>query len=135
IAAHERERATVSMLTAHLDRPAGYGRIVRGRDGSVWKVVEDKDAAPSERRLTEINAGTYVVEGDFLFPALTALKPANVQKEYYLTDIVEAAIRQGKKVAAYIVANPVEALGINTRAEMAEAERVLRGRVRQRLMD
>lgn len=135
LAAHERERATVSMLTAHLDRPAGYGRIVRGRDGSVWKIIEDKDASPSERRLTEVNAGTYVVEGEFLFPALAALKPANAQKEYYLTDIVEAAIRQGKKVAAYIAANPIEALGINTRAELAEAERVLRSRVRQRLMD
>ncbi len=135
LATHERERATVSMLTAHLDRPAGYGRIVRGRDGSVWKIIEDRDASPSERRLTEVNAGTYVVEGEFLFPALAALKPANAQKEYYLTDIVEAAIRQGKKVTAYIASHPVEALGINTRAELAEAERVLRGRVRQRLMD
>jgi len=135
LAAHERERATVSMLTAHLDRPVGYGRIVRGRDGSVWKIIEDKDASPSERRLNEVNAGMYVVEGEFLFPTLAALKPANVQKEYYLTDIVEAAIRQGRKVSAYIASNPVEALGINTRAEMAEAERVLRGRVRQRLME
>ncbi len=135
LATHERERATVSMLTAHLDRPAGYGRIVRGRDGSVWKIIEDRDASPSERRLTEVNAGTYVVEGEFLFPALAALKPANAQKEYYLTDIVEAAIRQGKKVAACIASNPIEALGINTRAELAEAERVLRDRVRQRLMD
>ena len=135
LAVHQHDRATVSMLTAHLDRPAGYGRVVRGRDGSVWKIIEDKDASPSDRRLTEINAGTYVVEGEFLFPALAALKPANAQKEYYLTDIVEAAIRKGKKVTAYIASNPVEALGINTRAELAEAERVLRGRVRHRLMD
>ncbi len=132
---HERERATVTLLTAHLDRPAGYGRIVRGRDGLVWKIVEDKDATPAERRLTEVNAGTYIVEGEFLFPALAALKPSNVQKEYYLTDIVAAAIRQGKRVAAYIAADSVEALGINTRAELAEAERILRARVRQRLMD
>lgn len=135
LAAHERARATVSLLTAHFDRPVGYGRIVRGRDGSVWKIVEDKDATPSERRLNEVNAGAYVVEGDFLFQALASLKPANAQKEYYLTDIVEAAIRQGKKVAADLAAHPVEALGINTRAELAEAERVLRGRVRQRLME
>lgn len=135
LAVHQHDRATVSMLTAHLDRPAGYGRIVRGRDGSVWKIIEDKDASPSDRRLTEVNAGTYVVEGEFLFPALAALKPANAQKEYYLTDIVEAAIRQGKKVTAYIASHPIEALGINTRAEMAEAERVLRCRIRKRLMD
>ncbi len=135
LAVHQHDRATVSMLTAHLDRPAGYGRIVRGRDGSVWKIIEDKDASPSDRRLTEVNAGTYVVEGEFLFPALAALKPVNAQKEYYLTDIVEAAIRQGKKVTAYTASNPIETLGINTRAEMAEAERVLRGRIRKRLMD
>jgi len=135
LATHERERATVSLLTAHLARPVGYGRIVRGRDGSVWKIIEDKDATPSERRLNEVNAGIYVVEGSFLFPALASLKPVNAQKEYYLTDIVDAAIRQGKKVAADIAADPVEALGINTRVELAEAERVLRGRVRQRLME
>ena len=135
LALHERERATVTLLTAHLDRPAGYGRIVRGRDGLVWKIVEDKDATPAERRLTEVNAGTYVVEGEFLFPALAGLKPTNAQKEYYLTDIVAEAIRQGKRVAAYIAGDPIEALGINTRTELAEAERVLRARVRQRLMD
>jgi bifunctional UDP-N-acetylglucosamine pyrophosphorylase/glucosamine-1-phosphate N-acetyltransferase len=101
----------------------------------VWKIVEDKDATPAERRLTEVNAGTYIVEGAFLFPALATLKPSNVQKEYYLTDIVAAAIRQGKRVAAYIAGDSVEALGINTRAELAEAERILRARVRQRLMD
>src|SRR5438094_5838593 len=135
LAAHERERATVSMLTAHLDRPAGYGRIVRGRDGSVWKIIEDKDAAPSERRLTEINAGTYVVEGEFLFPALAGLKSTNAQKEYYLPDIVEAAIRQGRKGTAYIARDSIEALGVNTRAELADAERILRDRVRRKLME
>src|SRR5437870_4221235 len=65
LATHERERATVTLLTAHLDQPAGYGRIVRGRDGSVWRIIEDKDATPAERRLSEVNAGTYVGEGEF----------------------------------------------------------------------
>src|SRR3989442_8493835 len=131
LATHERERATVTLLTAHLDQPAGYGRIVRGRDGTVWRIIEDKDATPAERRLTEVNAGTYVVEGEFLFPALVGLKSSNAQKEHYLTDIVEAAIRQGRKVAAYIARDSIEALGVNTRAELAEAERILRDRVRR----
>ncbi len=135
LATHERERATVTLLTAHLDQPAGYGRIVRGRDGSVWRIIEDKDATPAERRLTEVNAGTYVVEGEFLFPALAGLKSTNAQKEYYLPDIVEAAIRQGKKVTAYIARDSIEALGVNTRAELADAERILRDRVRRKLMD
>ena len=135
LATHERERATVTLLTAHLDQPAGYGRIVRGRDGTVWRIIEDRDATPAERRLTEVNAGTYVVEGEFLFPALAGLKSSNAQKEYYLTDIVEAAIRQGRKVAAYIARDSIEALGVNTRAELAEAERILRDRVRRKLME
>src|SRR5438132_80832 len=135
LATHEGERATVTLLTAHLDQPAGYGRIVRGRDGSVWRIIEDKDATPAERRLTEVNAGTYVVEGEFLFPALAGLKSTNAQKEYYLPDIIEAAIRQGRKVTAYIARDSIEALGINTRAELADAERILRDRVRRKLME
>jgi bifunctional UDP-N-acetylglucosamine pyrophosphorylase/glucosamine-1-phosphate N-acetyltransferase len=135
VAVHQRERAVVTVLTAQVERPAGYGRVVRGRDGVVARIVEDKDATPAERRLTEINTGTYVVEGDFLFPALAGLTSSNVQKEYYLTDIVSAAVAQGKRVAAYAVGDSVEALGINTRRELAEAERVLRTRVRHRLMD
>jgi bifunctional UDP-N-acetylglucosamine pyrophosphorylase/glucosamine-1-phosphate N-acetyltransferase len=131
---HQREQATISLLTAHLDRPAGYGRIVRGREGSVYRIVEEKDATPAEQRLTEINTGTYVVEGEFLFPALAGLTSANAQKEYYLTDIVSAAVAQGKRVAAY-AGDSVEALGINTRRELAEAERITRTRIRHRLMD
>jgi bifunctional UDP-N-acetylglucosamine pyrophosphorylase/glucosamine-1-phosphate N-acetyltransferase len=122
------------MLTAHLQSPAGYGRVVRGRDGFVWRIIEDKDATPPERRITEINAGTYIVEGDFLFPALSQLKPANVQKEYYLPDIVSIAVGQGKQVAAYPADDPFEVLGINTRGELAEAERLMRARIRNRLM-
>src|SRR5207245_309283 len=131
----ERERQTVTPVRAHVEQPTGYGRIVRGRDGTVWRIIEDKDATPAERRLTEVNAGTYVVEGEFLFPALAGLKSSNAQKEYYLTDIVEAAIRQGRKVAAYIARDSIEALGVNTRAELAAAERILRDRVRGNLME
>ena len=134
LAYHEQERATLTVLTAHVDRPAGYGRIVRGRDGSVWRIIEDRDATPSERRNDEINAGTYIVEGDFLFPALGLLKPANVQKEYYLPDIVSVAVQQGKRVAAYPAERTAEALGINTRQELAEADRLMRARIRERHM-
>src|SRR3989454_3422061 len=70
LATHERERATVTLLTAHLDQPAGYGRIVRGRDGTVWRIIEDKDATPAERRLTGGKAGTHVGEGGVLLPGL-----------------------------------------------------------------
>jgi len=134
LAYHDRERATVTVLTAHLDRPAGYGRIVRGREGLIWRIIEDRDATPSERRISEINAGSYIVEGGFLFPALSQVKPSNAQKEYYLPGIVSVAVGQGKRVAAYPAPDRVEALGINTRQELAEAERLMRARIRARLM-
>src|SRR3989442_15531508 len=70
LATHERERATVTLLTAHLDQPAGYGRIVRGRDGTVWRIIEDKDATPAERRVTQGNAGTHVGGSEVLVSAL-----------------------------------------------------------------
>jgi bifunctional UDP-N-acetylglucosamine pyrophosphorylase/glucosamine-1-phosphate N-acetyltransferase len=134
LAHHDAERALVTVLTAHLEQPAGYGRIVRGRDGYVWRIVEDKDATPAERRIREVNAGTYIVEGHFLFPALSQLKPSNAQKEYYLTDIISIAVGSGKRVTAYSADDPIEALGINTRRDLAEAERLMRSRIRERLM-
>ncbi len=134
LAHHDSERALITVLTAHLEQPAGYGRIVRGRDGYVWRIVEDKDATPAERRISEVNAGTYIVEGHFLFPALSQLKPSNAQKEYYLTDIISIAVGLGKRVTAYPADDPIEALGINTRQDLAEAERLMRSRIRERLM-
>ena len=98
------------------------------------RIVEDKDATPTERRISEVNAGTYIVEGHFLFPALSQLKPSNAQKEYYLTDIISIAVGLGKRVTAYPADDPIEALGINTRQDLAEAERLMRSRIRERLM-
>ena len=84
------------MLTAVLDDASGYGRVVRAlssgaRDNAVEKIVEDKDAYPDERLVREVNVGSYVVDGEFLFPALERLDPRNAQGEYYLTDIVQRA--------------------------------------------
>src|SRR5438093_4626671 len=105
---HETERATVTVLTAVLDDPTGYGRVVRKQAGGrgarqgrmVLRIVEDRDATDTESRNREINVGTYVVDGPFLFEALERLKPQNAQKEYYLTDIVALAVMRGLRVAA-----------------------------------
>ena len=131
---HETERATVTMLTAVLDNPTGYGRVVRkqagGRSarqgGMVLRIVEDRDSTDSESRIQEINVGTYVVDGPFLFEALERLKPQNAQKEYYLTDIVALAVKRGLRVAAIATREAEEGLGINTREQLATAERVMR---------
>jgi len=144
LAVHDEQKATVTVLTAVLDDAAGYGRVIRRRcdewmqgaaDNAVRKIVEDKDASDDERAVREINAGTYVVDGEFLFPALDKLDPRNAQGEYYLTDIVQMAVEQGRTVAALRLQKMEEGLGINSRAQLAEAERVFRQRIRDQWLE
>jgi bifunctional UDP-N-acetylglucosamine pyrophosphorylase/glucosamine-1-phosphate N-acetyltransferase len=139
---HETDRATVTILTAILHDPSGYGRVVRRRepgeddlDGRVVRIVEDRDATGQEAQLREINVGTYVVNGPFLFDALDKLEPKNAQQEYYLTDIVALAVERGFRVSALITRNSDEGLGINTRRQLASAERVLRQHLCAQWMD
>lgn len=142
---HRAAGATVTLLTAILDNPGGYGRVVRrtakGPSGAVHasadvvKIVEDRDASPDERTIREINVGTYVVDGSFLFSALDKVQPHNAQGEYYLTDIVDMAVTQGHRVAALPLTNPDEGLGVNTRWQLAEAEQVIRREIRRRWME
>jgi bifunctional UDP-N-acetylglucosamine pyrophosphorylase/glucosamine-1-phosphate N-acetyltransferase len=136
---HRRDGATVTLLTALLDDPTGYGRVVRAlyergetpvRNQAVLRIVEDRDATPAETALREINVGTYVVDGTFLFEALDQIRPQNAQGEYYLTDIVGLAVAQGRPVAAVPLQQAAEGLGVNTRAQLAEAERTIRDRIR-----
>jgi len=124
---HESERATVTILTAVLDDPSGYGRVARRADGGpVLRIVEDRDATAAEAAIREINVGTYVVDGSFLFEALDKLEPRNAQREYYLTDIVGLAVERGLTVAAMAAPSAEESLGINTRRQLAMAEQVVR---------
>jgi len=131
---HQEEGATVTVLTARLENPTGYGRIVRDERGLVQKIVEEKDASEAEKRIKEINSGTYVFEADFLFEALEEIRPENVQKEYYLTDVVELAVAAGRKVAALQVEDSEEILGINSQAELARAEKIYQKRSREKFM-
>ena len=134
---HESSRATVTVLTAVLDDASGYGRVVRAHsvERGVSRIVEERDANAEERAIREINVGTYVVDGDFLFSALEKLDPSNAQGEYYLTDIVHLAVGQGRRVAAMELDNPDEGLGVNTRRQLAEAEQVVRQQIRDRWLD
>jgi bifunctional UDP-N-acetylglucosamine pyrophosphorylase / glucosamine-1-phosphate N-acetyltransferase len=130
IAAHYEEEAVLTLLAAVVAHPEGYGRIVRGKDGKLRRIVEDKDASADVRAITEINTGFYVVQGDFLFKALESVKNHNRQKEYYLTDMIETAIRAGKKTAVVRADNGSgEILGINTREDLAVAEKIMRRRI------
>lgn len=141
---HQREEATVTILTAMLDDPSGYGRVIRreanqgGQAHSsldVLKIIEDRDATPAERATKEINVGTYVVSGTFLFEALDKLEPDNAQGEYYLTDIVRMAVAQGRRVAAVTLQKADEGLGVNTRQQLVAAEQVVRQQIRERWLD
>ncbi len=134
---HQKEKAAVTILTAMVVDPSGYGRVVRSSTvrNHVSRIVEDCDANPNEKSIREINVGTYVVDGAFLFSALEKLQPRNVQGEYYLTDILQIAVEQGRCVAAVVLENPEEGLGVNTRRQLAEAERVVRQQIRDRWLD
>jgi bifunctional UDP-N-acetylglucosamine pyrophosphorylase/glucosamine-1-phosphate N-acetyltransferase len=134
---HEVERATVTILTAVLEDASGYGRVVRANSAErgVLRIVEDRDANAEEQTIREINVGTYVVDGEFLFSALEKLDPSNAQGEYYLTEIIHRAVEQGRRVAAVVLDNPDEGLGVNTRRQLAEAEQVVRQQIRHRWLD
>ena len=132
---HQRSsRADLSFLTAQLDNPKGYGRILRNAQGAIAGIVEEKDATDEQRQISEINTGIYVVSSPFLFDALAAVRNHNQQKEYYLTDIVAIALRQGKEVEAVHVDDVRETLGINSREDLAKMEKNLRDKINQKWM-
>ena len=125
---HRSEGATVTVLTTIPEDPAGYGRVVKPDGRRVVKIVEEKDAAPEEKKIREINTGIYCVESRFLFPAVAGLGNRNVQGEYYLTDIVEMACNNGLRVSSSLAPDPVEVMGINTTEELERASRWMAAR-------
>lgn len=125
--AHLRHPAAMTLLSAVLTNPTGYGRVIRkaGSD-EVLDIVEEKAASPEQRQLREINSGFYVFAGKPLFGHIDRLSTDNPHGEFYLTDMAGILSRAGERVAAYPAENPAEILGSNTRAEMVELDRALR---------
>jgi bifunctional UDP-N-acetylglucosamine pyrophosphorylase/glucosamine-1-phosphate N-acetyltransferase len=133
---HQQQRAAVTILTAVLDDASGYGRVVRrASTDHVSRIVEERDADAATKAIHEINVGTYVVEGDVLFSALEKIQPTNAQGEFYLTDIVHMAVEEGRPVAAVLLDDPHEGLGVNTRRQLAEAELGVRKQIRDRWLE
>lgn len=122
---HVTAGAAVTVLTTIPTEPQGYGRIVKCTDGSILKIVEERDATDAEKKISEINTGIYCVNTPFLFSALTKIDNDNSQKEYYLTDIVEIACREGKIARSHIVLDNIEVMGINTPEELFRAGQYL----------
>ena len=123
--------STCALLTAVPEDPTGMGRVERGADGSVVRIVEAADIPPGTVPPLECNAGVYVFNGDTLWPALEALSTENAQSEYYLTDVVELL---GSPVVAVVAPDPAEAIGVNDRRQLAAAEAALRRRILDSLM-
>lgn len=130
--AFEKSRSTLAVLTAVVEDPSGYGRILRGPEGWLKRIVEEKDATAAEREVREINTGIYCVSAPFLVEGLKEIGQDNAQGEYYLTDLVEVARSKGLRCSAQIAEDPVEVMGINTPAELAKANEVLRLRREKR---
>jgi bifunctional UDP-N-acetylglucosamine pyrophosphorylase / glucosamine-1-phosphate N-acetyltransferase len=133
--AHRDADADVSVLTAVLDEPAGYGRIVRSGSGGLLRIVEHRDASDTERAIREINTGIYCCGSRFLFRALQQIKTNNDQGEYYLPDIVLIGRAEGAVVQAVTIGDFQELRGVNDRSGLADAEKVMRRRIAQRHLE
>lgn len=129
MAHHEAEKAGATVLTALMPDPAAYGRVVRDSDGRVLRIVEYKDCTAEEAAIAEINVGTYIFDNRKLFAALEQVTNDNAQGEYYLTDVIGILQAEGATIAAYRLDDPAEATGINDRAALGEAERLMRLRI------
>jgi bifunctional UDP-N-acetylglucosamine pyrophosphorylase/glucosamine-1-phosphate N-acetyltransferase len=131
LAGHRAASAAATLLSAHLDDPTGYGRVIRGADGGVERIVEQKDATAEEVAVTEINAGVYVFRASALRTHLGRIDQNNAQGEMYLTDMIGLLRGASEHVAAELVADAASTFGVNDRAQLAEAGRVLNQRIVQ----
>ncbi|MEB3103255.1 bifunctional UDP-N-acetylglucosamine diphosphorylase/glucosamine-1-phosphate N-acetyltransferase GlmU [Ferviditalea candida] len=126
---HGSRKAAATVLTASMADPHGYGRIIRDATGNVTAIVEEKDCSEEERRIREINTGTYCFDNRKLFASLAKVDNHNAQNEYYLTDVIRILNEQGERVEGYGLADPNEAHGVNDRAALAVAEKLMRERI------
>ena len=134
LSAYYAANAACTILTVRMENPTGYGRIVRDDANGFQKIVEQKDATDEERQIREINSGIYCFDSNKLFAALAEIRPDNSQREYYLTDVPAILLRKNERVALFQHADVREISGINTRAELAEFENLIRRRTIRRLM-
>ncbi|MGI9198029.1 MAG: bifunctional UDP-N-acetylglucosamine diphosphorylase/glucosamine-1-phosphate N-acetyltransferase GlmU [Candidatus Nanopelagicales bacterium] len=131
---HLGDQAAATLLTADLADPAGYGRVIRGPDGWVDRIVEHRDASAEEQAIHEINAGMYVFDPADLIPALGQLTTSNDQGEEYLTDVIALMRGRQRPVAALKVPDADEVLGVNDRVQLADAAALMRDRINEKWM-
>ena len=134
VRSHRATDAAATLLTTTLDDPTGYGRIVRNKDGRVTMIVEEVDATDDERAINEVGTSIYCFRHGVLAPVLRRLSPNNAKGEYYLTDAIAELYQAGYPVLTRLAPDPMEAAGVNDRAQLAAAEAELRGRINERWM-
>jgi bifunctional UDP-N-acetylglucosamine pyrophosphorylase/glucosamine-1-phosphate N-acetyltransferase len=128
---HRNENAAATVLSFEPEDPRRYGRIVRDGNGGLARIVEAGDATPDELELREVNSGIYVFRAETLWPLLDRLQPHNAQGELYVTDTIGLLVGDGERVAVHVAPDPVEAEGVNTRVELANAAAALRDRINE----
>ena len=131
---HEKNKNAATLLSAIVEDPTGYGRIIRDKDGDVLKIVEHKDCNEEELLVNEMNAAMYCFDIEELVNSLEKLSNDNNQGEYYLTDVIGILKSEGKKVGA-VVTDYEDTIGVNSRAQLAEAEEILRKRINEKHLD
>ncbi len=134
-ARHASSHATITMLTVRSDDSMGFGRVVRDVHGRVLGIVEEGDATPEQRAIRELNCGVYCFDAKWMWGHLQRLTPQGKKREFYLTDLVALAVAEERPIQAITIEDVSEVIGINTRAHLATAERIMRGRINARLMD
>ena len=132
---HEAEHSAATLATAVLEDPTGYGRIIRDAYGNMQGIIEDSDCTPAQRVVREVNPSYYLFNNQVLFRALEEVKPDNVKQEFYLTDALAVLIASGHKVIAVTAVRPEEAVGVNSRAQLSVASKIMQHRIQQELME
>ncbi len=129
LSVHRERNVALTVLGARLDDPTGYGRLIHAKDGTLERIVEERDATPDERAINEVNTSIMVVRQSLLGPALRRVGRQNTQQEYYLTDLVAVLHEMGHLTGSLLLDDSSEASGVNDRLQLARAERVLRARI------
>lgn len=134
IKTHKSHNSAVTLATAVLEEPAGYGRIIRDQYGNLEGIVEEADCSPSQKEIKEVNPSYYCFDRRLLFEALADVRPDNVKGEYYITDALHILVSRGHRAMAITAVAAEDAMGINSRQDLAEVGRVMQNRIQRALM-
>lgn len=135
VAEHEKTGSVFSFISAELDDPTGYGRVVRDRRGFPVRIAEERDASSGQKKIREINSGAYCIDAQFLSENIDRLRTDNQQGEYYLPELLSIASHNGYKVLARTISDPAEIMGVNRRKELSDIQKVLKNRINESHME